>query len=146
MEQGLRMRRPGPYQIQAAIAALHGEARLAEETDWPQIAALYSTLAELNPSPIVELNRSVTVAMARGIEHGLMMMDGLGEAGELKDYHLYHAARADLLRRLGRADESAEAYRRALDLVGNQSERSHLYRRLTEVTAAPERRDPGAKR
>ena len=134
VEQGLRMRRPGPYQIQAAIAALHGEARVADETDWPQIAALYSTLAELNPSPIVELNRSVAVAMARGIEHGLMMMDGLGEAGELKDYHLYHAARADLLRRLGRADESAEAYRRALDLVGNQSERSYLYRRLTEVT------------
>ena len=135
VEQGLRKRRPGPYQIQAAIAALHGEAHLADETDWPQIAALYSTLAELNPSPIVQLNRSVAVAMARGIEHGLTMMDRLGETGELRDYHLYHAARADLLRRLGRADESAEAYRRALGLVGNQSERCYLYRRLTEVTA-----------
>ena len=134
VERGLRMRRPGPYQIQAAIAALHGEANLAHETDWPQIAALYSTLAELNPSPIVELNRAVAIAMARGIEHGLDMIDRLGETGELKDYHLYHAARADLLRRLGRTAQSAEAYRRALDLVANQAERSYLDRRLAEVT------------
>ena len=134
VERGLKMRRPGPYQIQAAIAALHGEARLADETDWPQIAALYTTLTGLIPSPIVELNRAVAVAMAQGIEHGLNMMDRLGASGELNDYHLYHAARADLLRRLGRAAESAEAYRRALDLVGNQSERSYLDRRLAEVT------------
>ena len=134
VERGLMMRRPGPYQIQAAIAALHGEARLADETDWPQIAALYATLTGLIPSPIVELNRAVAVAMAQGIEHGLNMMDRLGASGELNDYHLYHAARADLLRRLGRAAESAEAYRRALDLVGNQSERSYLDRRLAEVT------------
>ena len=134
VERGLRMRRPGPYQIQAAIAALHGEAHLADATDWPQIAALYSTLVELNPSPIVELNRAVAVAMARGIEHGLKMMDRLGEIGELNAYHLYHAARADLLRRLGRGAHSAEAYRRALALVGNQSERAYLQRRLAEVT------------
>ena len=134
VERGLRMRRPGPYQIQAAIAALHGEAHLANETDWPQIAALYATLVELVPSPIVELNRAVAVAMAQGIEHGLKMMDRLGETGELNAYHLFHAARADLLRRLGRAVESAEAYRRALDLVGNQSERTYLDRRLAEVT------------
>lgn len=134
VERGLRMRRPGPYQIQAAIAALHGEAHLADDTDWPQIAALYSTLVDLNPSPIVELNRAVAVAMARGIEHGLKMMDRLGETGELNAYHLYHAARADLLRRLDRAAESAGAYRRALDLVGNQSERAYLRRRLAEVT------------
>ena len=134
VERGLMMRRPGPYQIQAAIAALHGEARLADETDWPQIAALYTTLTGLIPAPIVELNRAVAVAMAQGIEHGLNMMDRLGASGELNDYHLYHAARADLLRRLGRAAESAEAYRRALDLVGNQSERSYLDRRLAEVT------------
>ena len=111
VERGLKMRRPGPYQIQAAIAALHGEARLADETDWPQIAALYATLTGLIPSPIVELNRAVAVAMAQGLEHGLKMMD-----------------------RLGRAAESAEAYRRALDLVGNQSERSYPDRRLPEVT------------
>ena len=119
VQRGLRMRRPGPYQIQAAIAALHGEAHLADETDWPQIAALYSTLAELSPSPIVELNRAVAVAMARGIEHGLNIMDLLGKTGELNAYHLYHAARADL---------------RALDLVGNESERTYLQRRLAEVT------------
>lgn len=128
------MRRPGPYQIQAAIAALHGEANVADETDWPQIAALYATLTGLIPSPIIELNRAVAVAMAQGIEHGLKMMDRLGGSGELDEYHLYHAARADLLRRLGRAAESAEAYRRALDLVGNQSERSYLVRRPAEVT------------
>jgi RNA polymerase sigma-70 factor (ECF subfamily) len=134
VERGLMMRRPGPYQIQAAIAALHGEANVADETDWPQIAALYATLTGLIPSPIIELNRAVAVAMAQGLEHGLKMMDRLGESGELDVYHLYHAARADLLRRLGRAAESAEAYRRALDLVGNQSERSYLVRRLAEVT------------
>ena len=134
VERGLMMRRPGPYQIQAAIAALHGEANVADETDWPQIAALYATLTGLIPSPIIELNRAVAVAMAQGIEHGLKMMDRLGGSGELDEYHLYHAARADLLRRLGRAAESAEAYRRALDLVGNQSERSYLVRRLAEVT------------
>ena len=128
------MRRPGPYQIQAAIAALHGEAHLAHHTDWPQIAALYSTLVELNPSPIVELNRAVAVAMARGVEHGLVIVDRLGVTGELDAYHLYHAARADLLRRLDRAAESAESYRRALELVGNQSERTYLQRRLAEVT------------
>ena len=137
VERGLRMRRPGPYQIQAAIAALHGEAHLSDETDWPQIASLYSTLAEWTPSPVVELNRAVAVAMARGIEHGLELMDRLGETGELSGYHLYHAARADLLRRLGRGAESAEAYTRALDLVGNQSERSYLSRRLAEVTNGP---------
>ena len=134
VQRGLRMRRPGPYQIQAAVAALHGEAHLADETDWPQIAALYSTLVELNSSPIVELNRAVAVAMARGIEHGLKIMDQLGETGELNAYHLFHAARADLLRRLGRVAESSEAYRRALSLVGNQSERTYLNRRLAEVT------------
>jgi RNA polymerase sigma-70 factor (ECF subfamily) len=127
LERALRVRLPGPYQLQAAIAALHAEA----ETDWAQIAALYTQLAAMTESPVVELNRAVAVAMADGPEEGLALMRDL----ELDDYHLFHAARADLLRRLARLDEAAAAYERALELAGTEPERRFLAARLREVTA-----------
>jgi RNA polymerase sigma-70 factor (ECF subfamily) len=132
LDRALAVRRRGPYQIQAAIAALHARAPRAEDTDWPQIAALYGGLAHLSPSPVVELNRAVAIAMADGPARGLPLVDALAE--ELEDYHLFHAARADLLRRLERRDESAASYRRALELATNPSERAYLERRLGEVT------------
>jgi RNA polymerase sigma-70 factor (ECF subfamily) len=119
---------PGAYQLQAAIAALHARAPRPEDTDWPQIAALYGSLAAASPSPVVELNRAVAVAMADGPDAGLRLMEGLAE--DLDGYHLFHAARADLLRRSERRREAAEAYRRALDLVSNPAERAFLQRRL----------------
>jgi RNA polymerase sigma-70 factor (ECF subfamily) len=130
LERALSLRRPGPYQLQAAIAALHAEARAPGETDWAQIAALYGQLAQHEPSPIVELNRAVAVAMAEGPAHGLDLVDRIDG---LERYYLLHAARADLLRRLGRAEEAAAAYERALDLTTNPTERSFLQRRLAEV-------------
>jgi len=133
LEAARAVRRPGPYQVQAAIAALHARAPRPEDTDWPQIASLYGVLAEMTPSPVVELNRAVAVALADGPARGLALVDALG--GELQRYHLYHAARADLLRRLERPTEAADAYRQALELVTNPSERSYLERRLAEVTA-----------
>lgn len=123
----------GPYQLQAAIAAVHAEAKTAGETDWRQIAALYSELVRLQPSPVVELNRAVAVALGQGLESGLALMDELGLSGELDSYYLYHAARADILRRLGRAKDAAEAYRRALALTANAVERRYLRRRLAEL-------------
>jgi RNA polymerase sigma-70 factor, ECF subfamily len=132
-EQALREAGPGPYAVQAAIAALHAQARRPEETDWRQIAALYGVLLRLNPSPIVELNRAVAVAQAEGPEDGLRLLDGLDQRGELAAYHLLPAARADLLKKLGRSQEAAEAYRRALSLVANEPERRFLKRRLAEV-------------
>jgi RNA polymerase sigma-70 factor, ECF subfamily len=133
LERALSRRSPGPYQLQAAIASLHLEAQRADDTDWPQIAALYETLARLEPSPVVELNRAVAVAMADGPERGLELIDRV----ELPSYHLLHAARADLLRRLGRRDEAAASYRRALELPMNAADRHFLERRLGEVTAGP---------
>lgn len=133
IEQALRMRRPGPYQVQAAIAALHARTASPEQTDWAQIAALYGVLARMTPSPVVELNRAVAIAMAEGIEAGLGLIERLGSSRELEGYHLYHAARADLLRRLGRWGEAAEAYRRALEGVATEPERRYLLRRLREV-------------
>ena len=127
LDRALRLRRPGAYQLQAAIASLHFE----EETDWTEIEALYSRLAALAPSPVVELNRAVAVAMAEGPERGLQFIDGIEG---LDDYRHLHSARADLLRRLGRADEAAEAYRRALELATQPAERAFLQRRLAEVT------------
>jgi RNA polymerase sigma-70 factor (ECF subfamily) len=127
LDRALRLRRPGPYQLQAAIASLHFE----EETDWPQIEALYSRLAGLAPSPVVELNRAVAVAMAEGAERGLALID---EIEGLDEYRHLHSARADLLRRLGRSAEAAEAYRRALALAAQPAERAFLERRLAEVT------------
>ncbi|WP_326838208.1 RNA polymerase sigma factor [Amycolatopsis rhabdoformis] len=122
---------PGPYQLQAAIAACHAAAPTATDTDWPQIAALYGELAKRVPSPVVQLNRAVAVAMADGPAQGLALVDAM--AGELDGYHLLPATRADLLRRLGRLDEAAQAYRAALALAGNDADRRFLRRRLAEV-------------
>jgi RNA polymerase sigma-70 factor, ECF subfamily len=133
LRRALAHRLPGPYQVQAAIAALHAEAQEPEETDWPQIAALYGQLAQLAPSPVVELNRAVAVAMAEGPEAGLELLDRLDG---LDDYHLLHAARADLLRRLGREDDAVAAYERGLALATNPAERSFLERRLRDLLAA----------
>jgi RNA polymerase sigma-70 factor (ECF subfamily) len=135
LKRALRMRSPGSYQIQAAIAAVHAEAADAGATDWPQIEALYEELGRINASPVVMLNYGIAVAMARGIETGLRMIDELGRSGDLNDYHLYHAARADLLRRLQRNDDAASAYERALELATNEVERDYLKRRLESVRA-----------
>jgi RNA polymerase sigma-70 factor, ECF subfamily len=130
LERALRLRRPGPYQLQAAIAAVHADARHADATDWTQIAALYGELARITPSPVVELNRAVAVAMAAGPEEGLRLVERIGG---LDGYHLLHATRADLLRRLDRREEAAAAYQQALALASNDAERSFLARRLAEV-------------
>jgi RNA polymerase sigma-70 factor, ECF subfamily len=130
LERSVRLGRAGPYQLQAAIAAVHGGARRAEDTDWGQIAALYSELARVAPSPVVELNRAVAVAMAAGPEEGLRLVERIGG---LDGYHLLHSTRADLLRRLDRREEAAAAYERALALTSNEAERSFLERRLEEV-------------
>lgn len=126
----------GPFALQAAIAALHCQAARAEDTDWPQIVELYHLLERVQPSPVVALNRAVAVAMAEGPRAGLAIIDGLAADGQLDDYHLLHAARADLLRRLGLFADAATSYRRALGLVTNDSERRFLERRLREVAAA----------
>ncbi len=126
-------REPGPFAIQAAIAALHCRAARAEDTDWPQILRLYDLLERLQPSPIVSLNRAVAVAMAVGPSPGLALIDELAAAGDLDDYHLLHSARADLLRRMGSMEKAALAYTKALVLVANESERRFLERRLREV-------------
>jgi RNA polymerase sigma-70 factor (ECF subfamily) len=135
VERALRLGRPGQYQLQAAIAAIHGEAVRPEDTDWPQIAALYGLLAEANPSPVVELNRAAAIAMAQGPERGLELLDRPAVAQPLEAYRWFHAARADLLRRLSRFPEAASAYTRALQLAENTSERAFLERRLAEVKA-----------
>ena len=133
VERALRCGHPGPYQLQAAIAALHAEARSPEATDWSQIAQLYRALAHVAPSPVVELNRAVAVAMADGPAAGLALVEALAETGELAGHHLLHATRADLLRRLGRRTEAASAYQRALALAGTDTERAFLSTRLAEV-------------
>jgi len=123
----------GPFALQAAIAALHCQARRAEDTDWPQIVRLYDRLEEIQPSPVVSLNRAVAVAMAEGLERGLELIEALSESGDLDEYHLLHAARADLLRRLGAKAEAAASYTRALSLATNESERRFLERRLRDI-------------
>src|SRR6266567_2290087 len=133
LEQALSMKTPGPCQVQAAISALHAQAGRPEETDWAQIATLYRMLYEMMPSPVVELNRAVAVAMAEGIHHGLSLLDQLGETGQLKEYYLFHAARADLLRRTGRLDEAQAAYTRTLELCQNNAEQAFLRGRLAEI-------------
>ncbi|MFI6785623.1 RNA polymerase sigma factor [Micromonospora sp. NPDC050276] len=127
-------RAPGPYAVQAAIAALHDEAPDVASTDWPQVVALYDVLLGLVPSPIVALNRAVAVAMRDGPEAGLALLDELADEPRLRGHHPYPAARADLLRRLGRHDEAAGAYRSALTLVGTEPERAYLLRQLKAVT------------
>ncbi len=125
----------GPYQQQAAIAAIHAQAPTPDATDWPQIAALYARLAEVQPSPIIELNRAVAIAMADGPLAGLRLIDAIDATGDLADYHLLHAARADLHRRANQPEAASIAYRRALDLCTNEVERTYLQRRLNEVTS-----------
>ncbi len=130
LDAAVAMRRPGPYQVQAAVAALHARAPRPEDTDWPEIATLYRVLTTMSPSPVIQLNRAVAVAMADGPDAGLALMEPL--ADELDRYHLFHAARADLLRRTGRAGEAKAAYRRAVELVTNPVERRYLMQRLSE--------------
>ncbi len=133
LEKALHMCQPGPYQIQAAIAALHAEAADASDTDWPQIAALYGALYKFQPTPVVALNRAVAVAMTDGPMKGLALLDEMGDTAVLQNYHLYHSARADLLRRASWVEEAAEAYAIALELTGNRVERTFLQRRLAEM-------------
>ena len=133
LDAALRRGRPGPYQVQAAIAACHATAANPADTDWPEIAALYGELARLAPSPVVELNRAVAVAMADGPAAGLELVAALDASGALRGYHLLPATRADLLMRLGRRAEAAASYAEALDLAGTDSERRFLTRRMTEA-------------
>ena len=133
LDAALRRGRPGAYQVQAAIAACHATAADAADTDWAQIAALYGELVKLVPSPVVELNRAVAVAMADGPAAGLELVAVLTASGALPGYHLLPATRADLLLRLGRRDEAAASYREALGLAGTDSERRFLTRRLAEL-------------
>ena len=133
VQLALTSRAFGPYSLQAAIVAVHAEAPSAAQTDWPQIVRLYDVLLQLSPSPVVELNRAVAVAMRDGPEAGLLLVDQLLERGDLQDYHLSHATRADLLRRLARTDEAREAYRRALRLVQLEPERRFLQRQLASL-------------
>jgi RNA polymerase sigma-70 factor (ECF subfamily) len=135
VEQALVSRRFGPYSLQAAIAAVHAEAASTAATDWPQIVGLYDVLLRVDPSPVVALNRAVAVAMRDGPGAGLALIDPLLAHGALDDYRLAHAARADLLRRLGRAEEARGAYERALALTRQDPERRFLQRRLAELDA-----------
>jgi RNA polymerase sigma-70 factor, ECF subfamily len=133
VERALSMRRAGFYQLQAAIAALHAEAKTPAETDWRQIAALYEQLLRMAPSAVIALNYAVAVAMGEGLEKGLNQIDYLGTSGDLDNYHLFHAARADILRRLGRRGEAATAYREALKLASNKVEQVYLRERLNSL-------------
>src|SRR5438876_4748921 len=135
VEKALGRGTVGPYQLQAAIAALHAQAKLPAETDWAQIAELYRGLAAIHPSAVVSLNHAVAVAMSQGLEKGLRLIEELGGEGELGSYHLYHAARADLLRRMGERPRALEAYRQALPLTTNAVERRSLRRRIAELEA-----------
>jgi RNA polymerase sigma-70 factor (ECF subfamily) len=134
VDRAMRHRRSGPYQVQAAIAALHADAPAFDATDWPQIALLYRELMRIAPSPVVELNRAVAIAMADGPAAGLAVVDALAATGALDDNHLLYATRADLLRRLTRFAEAAGDYRRALELAGTDAEREFLAARLSEVS------------
>ena len=137
LDQAMGLRRPGPYQLLAAIAASHATAPSSEDTDWVEIATLYSRLLEITPSPVVALNRAVAVAMADGPSVGLSLVDEIGRSGALAGYYLLPATRADLLRRLGRVGEAAVAYREARGLAPTDAERRYLTRRLTELSEDP---------
>ena len=138
VESALRDGHAGPYALQAAIAAVHAQAARAQDTDWRQIALLYDTLLRVQPSPVVELNRAVAVAMAEGPAEGLRLLDALENKTELRGYYLLPAVRGDFLRRLGQWSEATTAYRRALGLAGNEAERRFLSRRLVEAEAKAE--------
>jgi RNA polymerase sigma-70 factor (ECF subfamily) len=135
LQRALRMRRPGPYQLQAAISALHCEAARPEHTDWRQIRSLYDLLIQIQPTPVVALNRAVAAGMASGPETGLALLDDL--RGELEEYYLFHAARADFFRRAGRRGDAAAAYAAALALTSNVIEREYLERRRRELDRQP---------
>jgi RNA polymerase sigma-70 factor (ECF subfamily) len=134
LDEALALHDPGPYQVQAAISALHAGAATPDATDWPQIAALYGTLAVMMPSPVVEVNRAVAVAMAQGPTAGLAL---LRRIEGVENYYPYHVARADLLRRTNQREAAAEAYERASTLCGNSAERAYLERRLGEMAQSP---------
>ena len=134
IRRSLASRRFGPYTVQAAIAAVHSDAREPEATDWAQIVGLYDVLLRMEPSPIVELNRAVAVAMRDGPEAGLALVDALLDRGELADYRLAHATRADLCRRLGRTEAARESYERALALTRQEAEQRFLQKRLDELS------------
>jgi RNA polymerase sigma-70 factor (ECF subfamily) len=133
VERAFAARRVGPYLLQAAIAAVHAEAPSSAKTDWNEIAGLYDVLLRTDPSPVIELNRAAAIAMRDGPEHGLALIDAMLVRGDLTEYHLAHAARADLLRRLGRPADARPAYKRALDLAVEEPERRFLERRLREI-------------
>lgn len=135
VEDALRSGQAGSYTLQAAISAVHAEARTAEETDWAQIVGLYDLLLQLEPSPVVELNRAVAVAMHQGPEAGIVLIDAILERGDLVDYHLAHSARAELYRRAGQFEDARESYARALDLTQQEPARRFLERRLQELDA-----------
>jgi RNA polymerase sigma-70 factor, ECF subfamily len=132
VQTALRLRRVGSYQLQAAIAAVHAEAKAANQTDWRQIVALYEELMRITSSPIVALNHAAAVAMAEGFESGLALIDAIGAGGALQNYYLFHASRADLLRRLHRDDEAVAAYEIALSLTTNHVEQQYIRRRLAQ--------------
>jgi RNA polymerase sigma-70 factor, ECF subfamily len=133
LERAMRMRRPGPYQLQAAIAACHATGESADETDWAEIVILYDRLNQLVATPVVALNRAVAVGMAFGPQAGLDLVEELEADGELADYYLLPATRADLLRRLGHAAEARSAYEQALELAPTDAERRYLSKRLAEA-------------
>jgi len=136
LDGALLQRQPGPYQIQAAIAALHAQAQTAVETDWLQIYALYSALLRHLPTPVVELNAAVALAMSTSIEDGLKWIDRIEQSGALNQYHLLHAAKGDLLRRSGQTENARAHYLRARDLAKNRGERCYLERRILELSKA----------
>lgn len=131
--RAMASRRAGPYSLQAAIAATHASAPSAAETDWEEVVRLYSALHRIEPTPVVALNHAAAVSIQAGAEAGLALIDAIGEGGQLADYHLFHSARADLLRRLARLDEAEAAYTRALELARQEPERRFLLRRLAEI-------------
>src|SRR5690606_25275540 len=128
-------KRPGPYVLQAAIAALHAQAKSPDATDWAQIAGLYTLLLRINPSPVIELNRAVAIAMHRGPEAGLIHIDAILDRGELKDYHLAYSARAELCRKAGRTREARISWERALALAQQDPERRFIERKIRELEA-----------
>jgi RNA polymerase sigma-70 factor (ECF subfamily) len=135
LDSAMTLRHPGPYQIQAAVAALHTAAASYQDTDWQQISLLYRTLQQLSPTPVVALNHAVAVAMSEGVLRGLALLDDMDQRGELQTYYLFHAARADMLRRSGWLQDALIAYDRALQLCENRAERAYLQRRMGEVQA-----------
>ena len=140
VEKALKMGGVGNYQIQAAVAAVHSEASTADQTDWPQVVALYQELMRINSSPVVALNHAAAVAMSEGAENGLALINEANKGNRLENYYLFHASRADLLRRLNRLDEAATSYTRALSLTTNRIEQQYLRERLNEVTKTNGRR------